>query len=149
MTSPDAAAGERAGLVGRVDRRELLQQRRGTRSELERVERHLVAGVLEQAGHVLDALGVAGRAGCTRPGVDGSSFASAISWKRRLVRADALERHALEELVIGVVGAVSRSPAAPKWRLRAARTLRASWRPPRRTRRPRCACVLVAWIPLL
>ena len=62
----------------------------------------VVAGALEQAGDVVDAVGVAR---CV-PAARVPPFAVGDRLERRLVLADALERHAPQQLVVGVVGAV-------------------------------------------
>ncbi len=63
MTCPStvarAATGEDAGLVLGLDRGELPQHGREVERDVHRVERHLVAGVPQQAGDVVDAVGVA------------------------------------------------------------------------------------------
>ena len=76
VTSPRPLPVNAPVVVRRVDRRELLEHRQRDRRELELVERHVVAGVLEQAGDVVDALRIARRS--RRRGA--ASFASAIAW---------------------------------------------------------------------
>ena len=93
----EAASGVRTGLVRRADRRELPEHGRRRNDERELVERHVVAGVLEQSGDVVDALRVA-----VGPGGAVAAVRVGDRLERGLVRADAVERHAVEQLLIRV-----------------------------------------------
>ena len=93
-------SGERPGRIRRGDRRQLLQRGRRHEHEREAVERDVVAGGRHALDDVLDALLVARRAGRARPAVGVGD-----GLERGLVLADALERHALQQLLVVVVGA--------------------------------------------
>ena len=67
VRSPNPLPLNESALVHRVGRRQLLEQRREVERELERVQRHVVTGSGEQAGHVVDAVGVALRAAADSP----------------------------------------------------------------------------------
>ena len=85
-----------------------------------RVERHLIAGVPQQAGDVLDALVIALRTGGAGARVKRIIIGVGDLLERRLMLAHTLERHAPQELLVGVVARASRTPGSAPMPRRAA-----------------------------
>ena len=92
-----------------LDRCQLPQHRREVERDLDRVERHLVAGLPQQARDVLDAVRVAVGAGRAGARVDRVVAVVGDLLELRLVLPDALQRHALQELLVRVVRLLGRT----------------------------------------
>ena len=93
-------------LVIRLRRRELAENHREVELEVDGVEGHLVAGLPEQSGHVLDAVRVSRGAGGAGARVDRVVAVLGDLLERRLVLAHSLDRHAVQELGVRVVDPV-------------------------------------------
>ena len=113
-----AGAGEDACAVGRRGRGQLLELRRWHEREVERVELDGPAGGLQPLDDVVDAAGVAGRAGSTVASVGVRDVLEGL-----LVLEDALDGDAAEAACRRCCwsGCCTRWPRAPRWRLRRAR----------------------------
>ncbi len=123
-----ATSGERTGRVRPRGRSSLPQQGTGE-LEGELVERDLVARVLEQALHVLDALRVPVRSRGPAAGREGIVVGVRDGLQRLLVGTDAVDRHALQQGLIRRV----RATGTAGWRGRGRR-----WQPDCENRRERC-----------